>query len=142
MSFWTFFGATLLGKGVIKIVGQVFFFCVLFSGSDAHIEALVALVERLIPNALEPCRFFLGPPDCHTRLHAALLDVRRSFHSSMASGASGAAGTAAGAAVASKGSWLGLAWGWLVVAFVAYFVVGLVEGFAQSRYDELQNKVA
>jgi hypothetical protein len=136
MSFWTFFGATLLGKGVIKIVGQVFFFCVLFSGSDVHIEGLVALVERLIPDSLEPCRFFLGPPDCHTRLRSALLDVRRSFHSSLSGTASSAA------ASASKGSWLGAAWGWLVVAFVAYFVVGVVEGFAQSRYDELQNKIA
>jgi len=110
---------------------------VLFSGSDAHIESLVALVERLIPDAIEPCRFFLGPPDCHTRLHSALLDVRRSFHSSLASGASGASGGAA----AKGGSWLGLLWGWIVVAFVAYFVVGVIEGFAQSRHDELQNKI-
>jgi hypothetical protein len=135
MSFWTFFGATVLGKGVIKIIGQVFFFCVLFSGSDVHIEGLVALVERLIPDSLEPCRGLLGPPDCHTRLRSALLDVRRSFHSSLA-GASGAAAGGGG------GSWLGLAWGWLVVAFVAYFVVGVIEGFAQSRHDELQNKIA
>ncbi len=133
MSFWTFFGATLLGKGLIKIVGQVFFFCMLFSGSDAHIEGLVGLVERIIPDSLEPCRRLLGGADCHTRLHKTLLEVRASFHRSLNSGA-------AGAAAGGGGSWLGAAWGWVIMLFIGYFAVGVIEGFAQSRYDEIKSK--
>jgi hypothetical protein len=67
-------------KGGIKIVGQTLFFCFLFSGGDANIDSIAALVERLVPDSLEPCRFFLGGEDCHVRLRRALLAVRASFH--------------------------------------------------------------
>ncbi len=73
MPFWTFFGATLLGKGVIKVSGQVAFFVMLFADSDAHIERVVAWVERVIPDAWEPCVALLGGASCDKRLHTLLL---------------------------------------------------------------------
>ena len=128
MGFATFFGATLLGKGVIKIIGQTFFFCMLFSDGDVHIERLAAFVERIIPDSLEPCRLLLGGDDCHDRLRAMLFRVRASFHAAPA-----ATGDAAAAAATS--SWISFGWNMVILLFVAYFVVGVIEGMAQSRLD-------
>jgi hypothetical protein len=130
MRFATFFGATLLGKGVIKIIGQTLFFCLLFSGGDATIERVAAFVERIIPDSLEPCRLLLGGDDCHVRLHALLLRLRASFHHPVQDASQAAAST----------SWLGMAWNGVIFLFVAYFVVGVIEGLAQTRLEEKKEK--
>jgi vacuole membrane protein 1 len=50
MPFWEFFGATALGKGVIKVGGQTAFFVALFKQSTR--EALLQAIERASPNPL------------------------------------------------------------------------------------------
>lgn len=50
MPFWEFFGATALGKGVIKVSGQTAFFVALFKQSTR--EALLQAIERASPNSL------------------------------------------------------------------------------------------
>ena len=125
MGFWTFFLGTLLGKGVIKVIGQTAFFVFIFSSGDANIEALVAFVERIIPDRFEPCRLLLGGKDCHDRLHALLLRVRDSFRSGEAAEA---------AAKSGGGSWLGTLWMGVIVSFTLYFVVGIIESAAQHRH--------
>mmetsp|Transcript_2335 Transcript_2335/g.5234 ORF Transcript_2335/g.5234 Transcript_2335/m.5234 type:complete len:435 (+) Transcript_2335:584-1888(+) len=47
MPFWSFFTATLLGKGVVKVNGQAAFFVALFMKSSR--DRLLAAVERLLP---------------------------------------------------------------------------------------------
>lgn len=137
MPFWTFFGATVLGKGVFKVAGQTAFFVMLFSNTDANIEWVVQAVERLIPDNLEPCRYFLGGDSCDKRLHKALLKAHASFHKSL--------DDATEAAAQQSGSWLGMIWSWVIFLFVGYFVVGLIEGIAQAHQahrDEIEAKSA
>lgn len=147
MPFWTFFGATLLGKGVFKIAGQTAFFVLLFAHSDTNIEWVVQWVERLIPDRWDPCacaRFifcsplnrsqvlsqgvmFMGGETCDRRLHVALSGARAHFQKSLSGGSAGAQMPAGG------GSWISFVWSWIIFAFVGYFVVSLVEGIAQVR---------
>jgi hypothetical protein len=47
MPFWEFFGATLLGKGVIKVSGQAAFFVALFRHDSR--ERILAALERILP---------------------------------------------------------------------------------------------
>lgn len=47
MPFMTFFGATLLGKGVVKVNGQALFFVALFMRSSR--EAVLRWAERVLP---------------------------------------------------------------------------------------------
>ncbi|WIA38664.1 hypothetical protein OEZ86_001971 [Tetradesmus obliquus] len=50
MPFWQFFGATLIGKGVIKVSGQAMFFVALFR--QASRTAILALLSKLLPSSL------------------------------------------------------------------------------------------
>lgn len=45
--FWVFFGATLIGKAVIKVSLQCVF--VIFSFSQHHIEHVLSMLEGLMP---------------------------------------------------------------------------------------------
>lgn len=131
MGFWTFFGGTLVGKGVIKVIGQTVFFCFLFAAGDDNIERLVAVVEGLIPDRWEPCRLLLGPPDCHERLHQGLLRLRRSFTDGSAAASAGGGGGM---------SILGLVWNGIIGLFILYFVVGVIEGLAHHRWEREKHK--
>lgn len=129
MPFWTFFSAVVLGKGVVKVFGQTCFFTLLFAESDANIEALVALVERLIPDSMEPCQALLGPPDCHHRLHSFLMQTREKFRR----------GHHHDAATSSP-SLVGTIWSWIIVVFMSYFVITMIEGLAQGRQARLDEQ--
>ncbi|GLC40932.1 hypothetical protein PLESTB_000965300 [Pleodorina starrii] len=48
--FWKFFGATLIGKGLFKVTGQVLFFVAVFRRDSR--EAILAWLERLLPARL------------------------------------------------------------------------------------------
>jgi len=50
MPFWKFFGATLLGKGFVKVSGQTAFFIALFRKSSR--EKILGALERSIPETL------------------------------------------------------------------------------------------
>lgn len=49
MPFWEFFGATLLGKGIVKVAGQTAFFVALFRKStrESILEYLEASIQRI-----------------------------------------------------------------------------------------------
>jgi vacuole membrane protein 1 len=47
MPFWEFFGATLIGKGVIKVSGQAAFFVALFRHDSR--ERILATLEKILP---------------------------------------------------------------------------------------------
>ena len=57
MPFWEFFGATLIGKGVIKVAGQTAFFVTLFREQSR--EWAFDGLERVVPDVLP----FLNLPD-------------------------------------------------------------------------------
>lgn len=50
MPFWKFFGATLLGKGFVKVSGQTAFFIALFRKSSR--ETILGALERSMPETL------------------------------------------------------------------------------------------
>jgi hypothetical protein len=50
MPFWEFFGATLIGKGGIKIAGQTAFFVAIFRQQTR--ERVFDFLERLVPDVL------------------------------------------------------------------------------------------
>ncbi|KAL4513802.1 hypothetical protein Ndes2526A_g03517 [Nannochloris sp. 'desiccata'] len=47
MPFWEFFGATLIGKGIIKVSGQAAFFVALFRHDSR--ERILAILENILP---------------------------------------------------------------------------------------------
>jgi vacuole membrane protein 1 len=63
--FWTFFGATLIGKAVVKVSLQSVFVITVFS--KEHLETLIYLIETYIP-------VFSG------RAQATFEGVRKQYH--------------------------------------------------------------
>lgn len=121
--FWTFFGATLIGKAVIKMHIQKLFVIIAFN--ENHVELLLKTL-RYIPYVGQqlqaPFREFLAQQKA--KLH------RR-----------------AGSHVASEGSLLAWLFEKLVLAMIIYFVLSIVNSMAQSYHRRLakgttRNKVA
>jgi hypothetical protein len=152
MPFWTFFGATLLGKGVVKVTGQAAFFVALFRRPSR--EALFRGLEAVAPARLP---FFvpgsgggggasLSPAAAlHARANAAIAE----FQAGVARRAAAAAADPRWAhqkALGTLRSWratraaLAAAapspWRALVLLMVGSFAKGVVEQFAQARAAE------
>eukprot|EP00033_Pygsuia_biforma_P002774 GCRY01003063.1.p1 GENE.GCRY01003063.1~~GCRY01003063.1.p1 ORF type:complete len:416 (-),score=72.81 GCRY01003063.1:36-1283(-) len=114
MPFWTFFGATFIGKALIKAPMQGLFFVTLFS--EAHLAGFLALVRMGIPS--------LG--DFLERIFA---DTKARFRKGLAS-------TPAN----SSHNWVAMGWNVVMVLFIGYFALSCVNEFAQHRahhYDVL-----
>jgi len=125
MPFWTFFGATLIGKSVIKINLQACFFIMLFT--PTHFQNFVNFIDALIPNQWDPCLLF-GTSPCHSLLQKVLHEARTNFHK-QASGQS-----------AVEESLLKKSWGIIVFVFIGYFVKSCIEQFAQHRAAQLDQQ--
>uniref|UniRef100_M4C188 VTT domain-containing protein n=1 Tax=Hyaloperonospora arabidopsidis (strain Emoy2) TaxID=559515 RepID=M4C188_HYAAE len=120
MPFWTFFGATLIGKALIKVNVQAAFFITIFT--DAHLKRVEALIGRITPE-----QWGLG-----SRVSEFLLECREKFHSAQVKAAAEHAGVAA-APTTSLVSKLG---SWVMVLFIAYFAISCIEQFAQQHAAE------
>lgn len=77
MPFWTFFGATFIGKALIKVNLQACFFIMLFSRD--YLEAFVAFIDKLTPDGYDPCTLLTGK-ECHVILHELLEQAKSNFH--------------------------------------------------------------
>jgi hypothetical protein len=55
---------------------QAAFFITVFT--DHHLEQAVEVIERIIPDALEPCHYFVKK-DCHLLVSELLLKARLQF---------------------------------------------------------------
>lgn len=124
MPFWTFFGATLIGKALIKVNMQAAFFITIFT--DAHLKQVEALIGLVTPE-----QWRLG-----SRVNEFLLECRTKFHSAQVKAAAEHAGTVAtptGSLVSQLGSWI-------MVAFIAYFAISCIEQFAQQHAAEEDEK--
>jgi vacuole membrane protein 1 len=119
MPFWTFFGATLIGKSVIKVNLQSAFFITIFT--DAHMKQVEAFIASVTPAAWK----------LDARVSEFLLECREKFHSARAKAsiehASGEAKT--GGAISQVGSIV-------MVLFIGYFAVSCIEQFAQQHAAE------
>ncbi|XP_016952025.1 vacuole membrane protein 1 [Drosophila biarmipes] len=122
--FWTFFGATLIGKAVIKMHIQKIFVIIAFN--ETLIERAVDLLASLpvLGHKLqEPFKSFLN--NQKQRLHRQQR---------------GAAGAAAGAG--DSGNLLSRIFETFVIGMVCYFVVSIVNSLAQSYHKRLHKKPA
>lgn len=123
--FWTFFGATLIGKAVIKMHIQKVFVVIAFN--EALIEKAIDLLTNIpvVGKLLqEPFKAFLQNQKAH--LH----------RKKGKAGAGGAGGPAGG------GNLLAKIFEKFVIAMVAYFVVSIVNSLAQSYHKRLQKQKA
>ncbi|KAJ0405562.1 hypothetical protein P43SY_009611 [Pythium insidiosum] len=120
MPFWTFFGATLIGKALIKVNLQAAFFITIFT--DAHMKQVEAFIASVTPAAWA----------LDSRVSEFLLECREKFHSARAQASieHAAGGAAAKSNVISQ---LG---SFVMVAFIGYFAISCIEQFAQQHAAE------
>ena len=115
--FWTFFGATLLGKAVIKMHIQKIFVIVAFNETLlARAVDLLGLVPVVGPRLQEPFSAFLVKQK--ERLH------RRGGESSSST----------------EGNLLSAIFEKFVVAMIIYFVVSIINSLAQSYHKRIHSK--
>lgn len=121
MPFWTFFGATLIGKAVIKMHIQKVFVVIAFN--EALIQKAIDMLTNIpvVGKMLqEPFKTFLQNQKAH--LHSR---------------GRGPAGTVGGPG---GGNLLARIFEKFVIAMVAYFVVSIVNSLAQSYHNRLHKK--
>ncbi|RHW68461.1 SNARE associated Golgi protein [Trypanosoma brucei equiperdum] len=133
MPFWTFFGATLIGKAFCKITLQAVFFVHLFSGDN--VERLIHRVGDVIAAVVViPSSVYSG--GTQGLVKKAVEAVVRA-RQSIALRARGEATVGEGMQSASL---LATIFGWVVVAAIAFFAKSVVETFAQNeqqQYDKI-----
>lgn len=152
MPFWQFFGATLIGKGLIKVSLQSIFFVLLFRRASR--EALLEALEQLLPTKV-PYLHLSSPPA--QMLHHYVNSQIAKFQEHVV-------GTAvkhgdrtwfwqhAWDLVNNKealSDWLyqmipdtvGEIWGWIILVLITLFITSCMSTFAQSykaHQDELE----
>lgn len=113
--FWTFFGATLIGKAVIKMMIQKLFVIVAFS--EEHFEAFLKFF-RNVPVPGEKVGFYF---------EEFLQNQKASLH------------VAPGSAVPkASGSVLSTVLEWFVISMVLYFLLTIVNSMAQQNVNRSQ----
>ena len=152
MPFWEFFGATLLGKGVIKVTGQAAFLVALFR--EVSRERILASLEQILPKQLP-----FGLLDGSLAATPAQL-LHRKINTSIEDFQSGVARRAAARAADPRWPWTKAAgriaamprnlggvkdllvvavpspWSCVVGVMVGSFVKGVVEQIAQAHAAE------
>ncbi|KEG11876.1 hypothetical protein DQ04_02191080 [Trypanosoma grayi] len=128
MPFWSFFGATFIGKALIKVNMQAVFFVFLFSGDN---------IERMIRRTGETVASFVilptwaapqGTKGLVNKFVNAIVNARESI-------AARARGAVQGD-TENSGSFLMVTMHWCVVAAVAWFAKSIVESLAQNEQEE------
>lgn len=114
--FTTFFGATLIGKAVIKMHIQMLFVILIFT--KHHLEAMVSLVAS-IP--------YLGPI-IHSPFNEYMEKQKLKLHSRGEEGGSGG-----------SGSMISALYEKLVILMIGYFVLSIVNSMAQQKFREVRN---
>ncbi|KAI2801134.1 Vacuolar membrane protease [Blomia tropicalis] len=110
ISFWTFFGATLLGKAVIKM----------------HIQKLVVIIvfnEKYVQTLLDVSK---NIPYVGTLIHGPLRDYLQQQKKSLHRGTNQPTD-------AKAGSWISSIFEWFVISMIIYFLVSIINSMAQSN---------
>jgi hypothetical protein len=111
LPFSVFFGATFVGKALIKVNMQAMFFIVLFN--KVYLEKFIAFIGGILPSVAATVQDFLEKE-------------KAKFHKV------GGVQEAAAAQEASK-PLLAQLWGLFMIAFIAMFAKSMMESFAQQR---------
>lgn len=121
MPFWTFFGATLLGKAVVKANMQAVFFTLLFSGDNvqAVVRSIAAVLSRALPFDI-------------TDKAESVVGVLNELQRKTALRATGQAEAEAEA----KATLVQQVMSLLVLAAVGWFAMSIVDTFAQKEQEE------
>ncbi|XP_077995466.1 vacuole membrane protein 1-like isoform X2 [Glandiceps talaboti] len=114
--FWTFFGATLIGKAIIKMHIQKIFIITLFS--ERHVENLISLVGK-IPK--------VGPA-LQAPFEDYLAKQKQKLHHKP------------GTDVPQKGNWLSWIFEKVIIIMVTYFVISIINSMAQSYAKRIQQR--
>ncbi|KAF6025057.1 VMP1 [Bugula neritina] len=110
--FWTFFGATLIGKAVIKMHIQQL--VVIFAFSEQHVETFINMLKK-IPQIGDK----IGQP-----FRDYLLSQRAKLHKDSTS-------------TETEAPWLGWVFEKLIMIMVIYFVISIINSFAQKYHKRL-----
>nr|ACO10221.1 Transmembrane protein 49 [Caligus rogercresseyi] len=121
--FWTFFGATLIGKAVIKMHIQKLFIIMSFN-------------EKLISGAMEQIR---KVPYIGSRIQGPFQDFLRQQKEKLHSGGGGGEDSTQKPS-AEGGNFLSEAFGKLVLLMIAYFLVSIINSLAQNHHKRLHKK--
>uniref|UniRef100_A0A914VUJ7 Vacuole membrane protein 1 n=1 Tax=Plectus sambesii TaxID=2011161 RepID=A0A914VUJ7_9BILA len=114
--FWTFFGATLLGKAAIKMHIQMLFVVIAFS--EHHVELVVGLLRYI--------------PMVGKKLQAPFKEYLRQQKEKLHH--------KPGEAIATKGNLVQDVLGYLVLAMVVYFLLSIINSLAQAYHKRLCEK--
>ncbi|KAH9586121.1 SNARE associated Golgi protein [Trypanosoma melophagium] len=128
MPFWTFFGATFIGKALIKVNMQAVFFVYLFSGNN--IERIIRRVGGAVASVVT-LPSFIAPQGAKRLIEK--------FVEAIVNAREGIAARARGTAQQTKedgSSIIMMIMHWFVVAAVAWFAKSIVEAFAQNEQEE------
>jgi len=115
--FWTFFGATLIGKAVIKMHIQKLF--VVFMFSEKHVQHIVDLIGYIpyYGNLLQaPFLEYLEKQKAKLHVKEGIADIP------------------------SGESWLAWIFEKLVISMIIYFVISIINSMAQSYHQKLNKK--
>lgn len=121
MPFWTFFGATLIGKALIKVNLQAAFFITIFT--DAHMKQVEGWIGSISPSSWK----------LDARVSEFLLECREKFHSARVQAKDDHVNGSKGSVISQFGSYI-------MVAFIAYFAISCIEQFAQQHAAEEDEK--
>ncbi|KAG5190834.1 hypothetical protein JKP88DRAFT_352527 [Tribonema minus] len=146
MPFWTFFGATLLGKAGVKVLLQAMFFTMLFTESALEhfmgvlLQAMFftmlfteSALEHFVDviRSVTPAQWGLGD-----LMHRALVSGKAQFHVKKVHAGSAAAkaktSTPTGLAAQLKG-----AWQLVMFSFITFFAISCIEQFARMKAASL-----
>lgn len=124
MPFWEFVAATWIGKALIKANMQAAFFITVFT--DRHLEQAVELIERLIPDSLEPCHYFVKK-DCHHLVSELLLKARSQF-------------THKKDHVEGEKGWFAVIWPFVIAGFLSFFLISCINQCATMQCNKEAEK--
>jgi len=110
--FWTFFGATFLGKAVFKVQLQACF--VILAFDKTRLQWIISKIEAMIP-AIEGV------------LHPLFEKQRAQFHGD------------AKQMDKDGGSWLSFLWNWVLILMLLFFVKSIIESSVQERLAEVDS---
>ncbi|GCB64631.1 vacuole membrane protein 1 [Scyliorhinus torazame] len=114
--FWTFFGATLIGKAIVKMHIQKLFVIIMFSKHIVEqMVSLIGAIPGLGPSLQKPFREYLEAQK--TKLH----------HKS-------------GDAIEASENWLSWTFEKVVIIMVCYFILSIVNSMAQSYAKRIQSQ--
>eukprot|EP00474_Spongospora_subterranea_P010139 CRZ10597.1 hypothetical protein [Spongospora subterranea] len=114
--FWTFFGATAIGKAVFKVALQST--TVIFMFHEAHLESLISTVERFLPLNL-----------CES-IHTFFKQSKAQFHRGSGSAVPGA-----------PRPMIAIIWDGLLILMLAWFLRSIIDAAVHERMEKKQRKL-